>query len=441
MSGVRYGALALALVLSGCAGVTAADRAPRSDTAARLAPAGPSPWTLDLDDPVLADLLRRADGRALDVKTALARLAHARADAEAASAAWRLHLDIGTAGALGGRTFRDLKSAATPTAEANYDVDLWGRGAAVREAALADQAAAADDLTGARLLVAAETVRAYVALRTAQAGLVAARRESGDADDLLALVVRRADEGAATAEALMAARQGAVVAKARILEAQEDLDLQAGRLRDLLDDPALAVAAGDLPASIRAVAAVSSDLVDGRPDVQAAMARLRAADARRAAAIAASRPQFQISALLGAPDASVATLLDARTLAWAAAGAVTQQVLDGGANRARIHAATADADEADIAYRRTVLTAWSEVRAALVAQARAGREAAIADDGLASAALALERGRARHDAGLVDGVALAELRSQRSQADGRRVAARGRMVEARVRLALATGGH
>jgi outer membrane protein TolC len=186
---------------------------------------------------------------------------------------------------------------------------------------------------------------------------------------------------------------------------------------------------------------VSSDVVDARPDVQAALARLRAADAERAAAIAASRPQFRISALFGAPGASLGALLDGRSLAWALASSVSHQVLDGAANRARVHAAGADADAADIAYRKTVLSAWSEVRAALVDQARAGREQAMAAQALAQAATASDLGRLRHAEGTADGLALTALRNDQALAQARSRAANLRTVDARVRLALATGGR
>jgi hypothetical protein len=159
---------AVAMLLSACAHLDPEDRAPRTDPVARLSPSGPSPWQVDFGDPALSDLLRGADLGALDIKIALARLARARADVAEARAQRAPHVSIGAEGAVGGVDFHDARSAATPAFEATYEVDLWGRLARGEDAAVHDQAAADADVAAARLLVAAETVRAFAALRSAQ---------------------------------------------------------------------------------------------------------------------------------------------------------------------------------------------------------------------------------------------------------------------------------
>lgn len=437
LSGVAT--LVLAAAISGCA-VTAADRAPRTDPVARLAPAGASPWTVDLGDPVLADLLRRADAGAFDVKAALARLERAQADVEEAKAARRLHLNFGSVAVSGGRSSSDTRTASSAS-EANYEIDLWGRRSAQLDSATFELTAADADVTTARLLVAAEIVRSYAALRASQAAMASAEAERGDAGRSLSLVAMRRAEGVATGETLEASREAKLEADALATTAREDADLQAGLLADMVGAGGLSVPPGEPLAVVPWVGEVSSDVVDGRPDVRAALARLKAADADRAGAIAASRPQFLISALFGAPGGSVSSLLDGRSLAWAVASSVSRQVFEGRANRARIHAAGADADAADIAYRKTVMTAWQEVRTALVEQARAGRASAMAESAVARAKHAVNLGRLRHQEGLADALTLSALGRDEAAAAAQARGARLQAVEARVRLALATGGR
>ncbi|MDB5452762.1 MAG: hypothetical protein JWO33_1340 [Caulobacteraceae bacterium] len=433
--------VALALSLAGCAGITAADKALRTDPVARLAPAGEGPWRADLGDPVLAPLLHRADLGALDVKLALTRLEKAKADVAAIQAGRGLRVDVGAEAAAGGRTLHHAGSAATPTLEASYEVDLWGRLRKTRDAMVGERTAAAFDVTAARLAIAAETVRAYVAMRLAEAQREVAVHRRDLAVHTAGLVAQRHAEGAAGSELVARSRIAAAETEAAVQWQEEERGLQLERLGDLIGDPTLALPwAGSLAAADPA-SPVSSDAVDGRPDIQAALARLQAADARRGAAVAAARPQFMISAMLGAADANIATLLDARTLAWALAASITHTVLDGGANRARIDGASAEADTADLAYRKTVLTAWAELRAAVVGQDRAQRDASLAQAAVNDADLELQTGERRHQEGLVDGVGLAELQDARELATARVQAAQARRLEARVQLALATGGQ
>jgi outer membrane protein TolC len=186
---------------------------------------------------------------------------------------------------------------------------------------------------------------------------------------------------------------------------------------------------------------LAADLVDRRPETQAAFERLKAADFRRAAAVAAERPQVQLSAVLGAPDAAIVTLLDTRALAWALAGRIGVGVLDGGGARARIRAATAEADIADLAYRKTVLEGWADLRNAAVADAAAGQALAAAEQALARAEAGLRAVQARHAEGAADGLAMAQAQARLEDArDGLREA-RARAADAHVRRVLAGGGR
>lgn len=431
----------LAVSLAGCAGLSAADRGPRTDPVARLIPRGPSPWAEDLGDPALRELLARADAGALDIKTAMARLERADGELEDAEAAGRLRITIGAAAAIGRSRLSETRSAATPTLEGTYDLDIWHRFARGRKAAGEDRKAAVWDLDAARLQVAAETVRAYAALQAARDAEASAIRRREAAASAVELVRLRASAGAASGREIDPRSHAAMAAEALARQAHGEAALQLARLGDLTgqrDVFAPPQAPRGVPAS---PASATSARVDARPDVQAAFARLAAADQRRAAAVLASRPQFQIAAAFGAPDAAIATLLDVRALAWAVAGTVAREVLDGGARRAHVHIASAEADLADLAYRQTVLTGWSEIRAALAAEADAAAQVALADDDLATAREALRTVRARHAAGVADGLAAAAVAEQVEAANDTARQARLASVEARVRRVLATGGR
>jgi outer membrane protein TolC len=435
-------AAALAMLLAGCAAVTPADRAARTDPVARLAPAGESPWREDLGDPTLRDLLRRADAGSLDIKLALARLERARADLALAGAAAHTQVTLGLAGASGGRTLSSHREVGAPTLEAGYDFDISGQLARLVEAAGSERQASAADVANARLLVAAETARAYVGLCAAREAFDASERRRVSAGRALTLARARAAEGYGTQQDLAAYVATAKGAAALVAALQADVEAEAVRLRVLLGDEATPVSCpAGLPTPAAAPDSVPADRVDQRADTRAALARLRAADSRRAAAVAATRPQFQISAVLGAPDAAIATLLDARALAWALAGRVGGTILDGGAGRARIDAATADADAADLAYRKTVLEGWSDLRAAVVQTAATEARREQAQEDLVRAEARLRAMDARHAEGAVDGLGMAEAREQVEQARDALRLAQVAAANARIRRALAGGGR
>lgn len=433
----------LALVLAGCTHITAADRAPRTSVLERLTPTGPSPWREDLGDPVLRDLLRQVDAASLDEKTALSRLTRARAEVLAAKAVGSIQVGIGADAAVGGRNFSSSDTGALPSLTASYEFDLWGRLAKGRAAAGSDAEAATADVTLARLLVGEETARTYVAFRRAEEARGLAVRRRDLCQSSYALIKTRVAGGAADGEEASNARRGLAEAEARLQAAGGEVDQQRIRLGVLLGQTGPWTPSGGetrlVPAGSPS-AEVSSSLVDRRPDVMAAFARLSAADSRRAQAVAAAEPQFIISAALGAPDAAIVNLLDARSLAWALAATLSHALIDGQAGRARIDAATAEADTADLAYRKAVVQGWAEIREAVIDQATAMAVLDQARAGLIDAHDAVLRGRTRHAGGTLDGVGLLAIEDREAAAIEEVGRAGAGLLDARLRLALVTGG-
>jgi multidrug efflux system outer membrane protein len=188
------------------------------------------------------------------------------------------------------------------------------------------------------------------------------------------------------------------------------------------------------------VSAISSEAVLARADIRAAQARLQAADARRAQAVAASRPRFTLTAGLGSGDTDLLYLLDVRALAWAVAGGLTHELLDGGAAKARVRGAEAEAQLADLAYRKAVGEAWGQVRLDLGALQDATTAEALARQTWRQAVVAFGTGQTRHDQGDIDGVALAGLEGRAADVDIALADAQATRAQAYIDLSLALGG-
>jgi outer membrane protein TolC len=281
-------------------------------------------------------------------------------------------------------------------------------------------------------------------LRAAQARRAAAERRLLLAGQARGLIGRRQVEGGATAENLAAAQAEEATVRADVQFARHAVETQQIRLGLLLgqDDPI------DEPALVDAVApptpwvsAVPSEAVLGRSDIQAAQARLTAADARRAEAVAASRPRFMLTAGFGSGDTDLLYLLDVRALAWAVAGGLTHELLDGGAAKARKRGAEAEAQLAELAYRKAVGQAWGQARLGLAALQDASTAEDLASQARRRALAAVAAGRARHRDGDIDGVSLAALEAGAAGADAALAEAQATRASAYIDLSLALGGR
>ena len=130
-----------------------------------------------------------------------------------------------------------------------------------------------------------------------------------------------------------------------------------------------------------------------------------------------------------------------RALAWAVAGGLTHQLLDGGAAKARERGAEAEAQLAELTYRKAVGEAWGQARLGLGALQDTSAAEVLARETRARALAALGRGRARHQDGDIDGVTLAGLEVQAADADAALVEAQAARASAYIDLSLALGGR
>ncbi|WP_426011475.1 TolC family protein [Caulobacter sp. DWR2-3-1b2] len=402
------------------------------------------PWSPDLADPVLADLLIRTELGSLDIRMALARLEKARADVDLAQAGRRPHLTIGAEAAIGGADFSSSTSGVGAPVLGSYEVDLFHRLKRGLDAARSDETAALQDAAAARRLVLAEVARSYVTLRADQEHRIAAELKATLVQRTADLIRHRTLEGSATDGDLTTARSAQAQARAEVQVAGHIVEANCLRLGLLLgqeapiDEPAYA---GDEIPVTPSVHTISSEAVLARPDIQAAFARLQAADARRAEAVAASRPRFMLTAGIGSGDPDLLYLLDVRALAWAVAGGLSHELLDGGAAKARKRGAAAEAALAELAYRKAVGEAWGQSRLDLATLQDASAAEHLARKAWTQAVAGFGAGQTRHQDGDMDGVALATLEARAVDADVALTNAQAARARAYVDLLLTLGGQ
>jgi NodT family efflux transporter outer membrane factor (OMF) lipoprotein len=171
---------------------------------------------------------------------------------------------------------------------------------------------------------------------------------------------------------LAAARAQRSLFEARLLVTQNELSVLIGRfpekepggnLKRLHDTPPFETG---LP----------SQLLTRRPDITAALLRLKASDASVAAAIADRFPSFNLIGAYGGTSDEIRNVLDSPNIFWNILLQIAQPVLDGGRRKAEVDRTEAVFSEHLAAYHKTVLNAFREVEDALV-QIRTSEERII----------------------------------------------------------------
>lgn len=395
----KLAVLALPVVLAACAG---APPAVAPDTTLELpAPAAAAQqpvradwWTL-YGDAQLNALVAEALANNTDLARAAARIDESRALVRLARAD-ALPTVGATAGAARQRSGANAGLPSPVTANnfnlglnVSWELDLWGRLAAGSRAAREDLAATTLDRDALRTALAAQVVQAYAAVQSIDAQTLAFREAVVGQRDGVRLQRLREQGGELSQldlrqiEAELAGNESQLLKLDRARgETSRALAVLLGRSPRAVWDAAIAAPAQPLAVAGGVPAGLSSTLLQQRPDVAAAEARLRAAGARVDVARAAYLPGVALSASLGKSSTDLSNLLDGPSTIWSLVASLTQPIWNAGRLDANREAVLARQRQAELDYRDVVARAFREVRDALDAQAEA------------SASLALTRQRA-----------------------------------------------
>jgi outer membrane protein, multidrug efflux system len=404
-------------------------------------------WWKTFSDPVLDDLVERANSGNSSIRVAAARLSQARAFVRAADAARAPQIDATAGGARVGGIVNGVggpaRSLFSAGAELSYEVDLFGRLRQASDAAQLDAQASEALLQSARLLVQAEVAQAYLALRALDTERALVRSTVVAYRDTLALTERRW-------------RAGDVaeldVARARTEVAATESDALALDRRRAELEHALAVLVGEVASSFTVAAdewrtalptipaGVPSTVLTRRPDVSAAQNSLFAAQTRVGVAKAAWFPSVALTASGGYASSDLSDLFKWSSRAWGIGVLAALPLFDGGRRDAGIQAAGAEFDGALARYREQVLVAFQDVEDQLAALRLLAEQAEAQDRAVASASRSTALSDARYRNGYVSQLDL--LDAQRSELRNRRQAlqVRSAQYQSSVALVRALGG-
>lgn len=378
----------------------------------------PSKWWELYEDPVLNGLVSQALSANTDLRVAEANLDAARAAFRIAGSA-RLPATTVTAGAVYGRTATQTEVADALGGKAKdrlmdssgfqlaYEVDLFGRVRRSVQAAQADAEAAAASRDAVRLMVAGETIRAYVSACAAAHQIEVAQRSIELADQQREIVSRQLSAGGATRFDL--ARSTTVLA-----QTNATLPIIVGERRAALF--ALAAMMGRTPGEVPPEASQcqvaptlkqavpvgdGGAMLERRPDVRLAERKMAAASARIGVAKADLLPRVSLfgSVSSAAPDG--AGLGTRPATSFGLGPLISWSFPNVAAAKGRLETARASDRAAVAGYDSAVLTALREVEQALARYSASLDRSRELDLAQRSAAQSYSLARARLDAGAI----------------------------------------
>ncbi len=455
--------LATPLALGGCL-MRAVDKDPKPpvDLPDQFGEGGaddidPGPWWTSFNDPELDaliakalddNLLLRQSKAQLDQVKALERMAAAGLFPMAsASASAARSQSAPREASFGGQKIEMAGIEANSfsmSMPVSYELDVWGKVRAGMLAAEQDVIAMRANLESAAVTVAANVTERWFdvveqrAMKRLVVEQLAVNKQS------LELVELRFAEGDAGLSDVYQQRQ-----QIQGLEAQLTLVLNRERVAEqqlallLGQSPKRIVSAGrvslpDLPPLPKR--GVPASLLERRPDLRAAKARVVAADYRIAQAIAQRLPSFTLSGSLGFSAADLEKLFE--SFVWSIMGSVSGAIWDGGRMGAEIDRTEAVLDERLAAYGQALLTALVEVEGSLVTERLQEDRIRILEQLVDTARQTLASARRRFAAG-IGGSYIAVLTALRSlqAAEQNLLTSKRQLLSQRVQLYRALGSR
>jgi NodT family efflux transporter outer membrane factor (OMF) lipoprotein len=288
----------------------------------------------------------------------------------------------------------------------SWEVDLWGKNQRAVESAEAEWQANDYDRRAVMLTLISDVGQSYFLLRALDEQIEIAEKTLALRQDTLAIVRSRFQAG--------------LLSDLDVSRGEVEVADTAAVLPDLRRQRAqtvnrLAVLLGENPGQrefapkpLRTVivqpeipVGLPSQLLERRPDIQAAERSLVSANAQIGEARAFFFPQLVITGSGGLQSSDFANWFKAGSRLFSVGPSLSLPIFEGGRNQARLEGAEARYDQAVERYRQTILQAFREVADTLVAIQTRTERRDRQQDAVASAQRALELALLRYREGLV----------------------------------------
>jgi multidrug efflux system outer membrane protein len=405
-------------------------------------------WWRSFRSSELTTLVEAAQTANLDIAVAVAQIQQADAQARISGAALLPTVDangsVKRTQAAGGGSFGRSGSTYNANLSANYVIDFWGKN---RATLLASQETAASKRFArdvVTLTAVTSVANTYFLILSSQDRLKIARDNIAAADRVLTLIRQRFMVG--TASQLDVAQQESLVATQRASVPPLEITLRQNMA-------VLALLIGRAPENIsarggslnsiqipRITPGLPSEILNQRPDIRAAEADLSSANYSVESARAAFFPNISLTGERGFQSTALATLFGPGAWYYTMAASLTQPVFDGFLLQGQLEAAQGRQQEFLQTYRKSVLSAFSDVEQQLIAVQQQATRERLQTEVVRAARQAFQLSESRLREGTVDLVTVLTTQQTLFQAQDTLAQVRFARVQAIVSLFQALGG-
>ncbi|MCB9357968.1 MAG: efflux transporter outer membrane subunit [Calditrichaeota bacterium] len=405
-------------------------------------------WWTDFGDEALNQLMDEAIDNSPSLEAALAKLQQFRAQSRATRSSLFPTVTLNGSYQDGERAFGGLGKIDLGyydvSIAAQYEVDLWGKLSARRRAAFGDLLASENDARAALLTLTSQVARTYFQMLDLREQLRLIQQTSESNENAHELVANRYALGVVTS--LDVYQSEANLAQARAQKATVEASLAATEhllsvLLGRYPDPDIAGNMNALPPQVLEInAGLPSDLLNRRPDLRAARARLLASDARWASANAALLPSFTLTGSYGNINKVLEDALDPENLLWNLVAGVTAPIFQGGRLVGEAQRAEGAFYESAATYKLVVLNAYREVEDALVRGEKQRERVAELERQATASGNSLRVAEDQYRQGVVNYLQVLTAQNFYYSSQSALITARRELLQNRIDLASALGG-
>ncbi|MDO5050478.1 MAG: efflux transporter outer membrane subunit [Moraxella equi] len=333
-------------------------------------------WQDFYADPKLKALIEMGLTHNKDLQSAILAVQSARAQYQITNA--NAYPNIGVSGgATRGADARDRNPSTNYNvglALSSYELDLWGRVASAKEAALHDYLAQNSAKDAAQISIISAIAQGYVNLSYAMAQRQLALETLKTREHSLFINNKRFEAGIDAKSTSLQAEASLESAKLAVYQADTNILKTKNALQLLLGTPIPVELLPDLGVNNITTQSLfstglPSELLYYRPDIVQAEHRLKAAGANINVARAAYFPSIRLSSNIGYGSTDLGDLFKSGAFSWSVGPSISLPIFDAGYRRANYEVAQIGQKQALVNYEKTIQTAFKEVSDVLATRA------------------------------------------------------------------------
>ncbi|MBM3163495.1 MAG: efflux transporter outer membrane subunit [Chlorobi bacterium] len=354
------------------------------ESSARQQETGEIPYRSFFSDPELVSLIDTAMVRNHDLQIALKNIDYAHESLKQARLGFLPSLSLGASGTLNRPSDNSLSASSLQQAPGksysedytlslgtSWEIDIWSRIRSKKKGALAGYLKTVEAAKAVRTKLVSDVASGYYNLRMLDAQLDIARKNLALADTTLGMIRLQYNAGQVT---MLAVGQQEAVLQAvmqTVPQIEQNIAVQEHALGILMGSYPGAVARGrslaSIPVADNLPVGIPAALLQNRPDVRQAEMAVMEAHADMAAAKAAMYPSLTITAQGGLNSFRSSTWFNTPgSLFGLVQGAILQPIFQRGELKSGYEKSRIRSDQAEIAFKQSLLNAVGEVSDALV---------------------------------------------------------------------------